>query len=62
MHSIQTKAKHGEHISLDTEGKRFAVIVDEAHSSQTGETAGELRQVLNKAGLKPRLLLIFRFG
>lgn len=52
MHSIQTKAKHGEHISLDTEGKRFAVIVDEAHSSQTGETAGELRQVLNKSGIE----------
>ena len=52
MHSIQTKAKHGEHISLDTEGKRFAVIVDEAHSSQTGETASELRQVLNKSGIE----------
>lgn len=27
-------------------GKRFAVIIDEAHSSQTGETAADLRQVL----------------
>ena len=52
MHSIQTRAKRGEHITLDTEGKRFAVIVDEAHSSQTGETASELRQVLNKSGIE----------
>ena len=29
-----------------TEGKRFAVIADEAHSSQTGEAAAKLRQVL----------------
>ena len=59
MHSIQTKAKHGEYISLDTEGKRFAVIVDEAHSSQTGETAGELRQVLNKSGIEAAIAAEF---
>lgn len=59
MHSIQTKAKHGEHILLDTEGKRFAVIVDEAHSSQTGETAGELRQVLNKSGIEAAIAAEF---
>ena len=59
MHSIQTKAKHGEHISLDTEGKCFAVIVDEAHSSQTGETAGELRQVLNKSGIEAAIAAEF---
>ena len=59
MHSIQTKAKHGEHISLDTEGKRFAVIVDEAHSSQTGETASELRQVLNKSGIEAAIAVEF---
>jgi type I restriction enzyme R subunit len=29
-----------------TEGKRFAVIADEAHSSQTGEAAANLRAVL----------------
>lgn len=59
MHSIQTKAKHGEHISLDTEGKRFAVIVDEAHSSQMGETASELRQVLNKSGIEAAIAAEF---
>lgn len=35
-----------------TQGKRFAVIADEAHSSQTGEAAGKLKQVLNADELK----------
>lgn len=30
----------------DTSGKRFAVIVDEAHSSQTGQSAMKLREAL----------------
>ena len=30
-----------------THGKRFAVIADEAHSSQTGDAAAKLKQVLN---------------
>ena len=30
-----------------TEGKRFAVIADEAHSSQSGEASAKLRQVLS---------------
>ncbi|MDQ5954590.1 MAG: type restriction enzyme subunit [Patescibacteria group bacterium] len=29
-----------------TEGKKFAVIIDEAHSSQSGESAADLRQAL----------------
>jgi type I restriction enzyme R subunit len=29
-----------------TEGKRFAVIADKAHSSQTNETAAKLKEVL----------------
>jgi type I restriction enzyme R subunit len=35
-----------------TQGKRFAVIADEAHSSQTGEAAGKLKQVLSADELK----------
>jgi type I restriction enzyme, R subunit len=35
-----------------TQGKRFAVIADEAHSSQTGESAAKLKQVLSAAELK----------
>jgi type I restriction enzyme R subunit len=32
---------------MATQGKRFAVIVDEAHSSQTGEAASKLKAVLS---------------
>src|SRR5690606_26792476 len=35
-----------------TQGKRFAVIADEAHSSQTGESAARLREVLSAAELR----------
>jgi type I restriction enzyme R subunit len=34
------------------QGKRFAVIADEAHSSQTGEAASKLRQVLSAEEMK----------
>jgi Type I site-specific restriction-modification system, R (restriction) subunit and related helicases len=39
-------------VTIDTAGKRFAVIVDEAHSSQSGETATALRGMLNKHGIE----------
>ncbi|WP_164735739.1 type I restriction endonuclease subunit R, partial [Xanthomonas euvesicatoria] len=42
----------GEDVKLDTAGKRFAVIVDEAHSSQSGETAMTLRGMLNRDGIE----------
>ncbi|HZZ94240.1 MAG TPA: DEAD/DEAH box helicase family protein [Usitatibacter sp.] len=35
-----------------TQGKRFAVIADEAHSSQTGEAATKLREVLSAEEIK----------
>ncbi len=35
-----------------TQGKRFAVIADEAHSSQTGETATKLKAVLSAEELQ----------
>lgn len=35
-----------------TQGKRFAVIADEAHSSQTGEAAAKLKQVLSAQELQ----------
>jgi len=49
--ALDTLDKKGEGIKIDTANKRFAVIVDEAHSSQSGETAMELRKVLNKDGI-----------
>ncbi len=35
-----------------TDGKRFAVIADEAHSSQAGEAASKLKEVLTQEELK----------
>ena len=39
-------------LQIATAGKRFAVIVDEAHSSQSGEGAMELKAVLNAEGIR----------
>lgn len=49
--ALETLEKKGEGVDIDTTNRRFAVIVDEAHSSQSGETAMELRKVLNKDGI-----------
>jgi type I restriction enzyme R subunit len=50
--ALSTLEKKGEGVKISTAGKRFAVIVDEAHSSQSGETATELRGMLNKEGIE----------
>jgi hypothetical protein len=50
--AIQTLAKKGKNLAIDTKDRRFAIIVDEAHSSQTGETATELRKILNQEGIE----------
>ncbi|WOI12647.1 type I restriction endonuclease subunit R [Thalassospira lucentensis] len=50
--ALDTMSQKGETIDIDTSNKRFAVIVDEAHSSQSGETAMELRKVLNRSGIE----------
>jgi len=50
--AIQTLEKKGETVNIATAGKRFAVIVDEAHSSQSGETAMELKSILNRDGIE----------
>ena len=50
--AIGTLGKKGETVKLDTTGKRFAVIVDEAHSSQSGDTATELKRILNSSGIE----------
>lgn len=44
--------RDGDGVTIDTDGKRFAVIVDEAHSSQSGETAMALRGMLNRDGIE----------
>lgn len=50
--ALSTLEKKGEGLKIDTTCKRFAVIVDEAHSSQSGETATELKGMLNKSGIE----------
>ena len=42
-------------LAAGTKGKRYAVIVDEAHSSQSGEAATELKRILNKEGIELNL-------
>ena len=49
--AIRTLETKGESVALRTAGKRFAVIVDEAHSSQSGETVAALKGILNKDGI-----------
>ncbi|HDV5696854.1 TPA: type I restriction endonuclease subunit R [Legionella pneumophila] len=49
--ALETLEKKGDGIKIDTANRRFAVIVDEAHSSQSGESAMELRKILNKEGI-----------
>lgn len=50
--ALSTLEKNGDGVAIDTAGKRFAVIVDEAHSSQSGDTASVLRGMLNKDGIE----------
>ena len=50
--TLSTLEKKGSGVKIDTAGKRFAVIVDEAHSSQSGETATALKGMLNKEGIE----------
>jgi type I restriction enzyme R subunit len=50
--ALSTLEKKGTGVKIDTAGKRFAVIVDEAHSSQSGETATALKGMLNKDGIE----------
>lgn len=59
MKSIQKQREDGSHLDLSTKDKRFAIIVDEAHSSQTGETASELRKVLNQDGIESAIAAEF---
>ena len=50
--ALSTLEKKGSGVKIDTAGKRFAVIVDEAHSSQSGETTTALKGMLNKEGIE----------
>ena len=49
--AIRTLGAKGEDVKIATRDRRFAVIVDEAHGSQSGETVAALKGVLNKDGI-----------
>ena len=49
--AIRTLEARGEIVALETRDRRFAVIVDEAHSSQSGETVAALKGILNRDGI-----------
>jgi type I restriction enzyme R subunit len=49
--AIRTLDAKGEGVAIDTRNRRFAVIVDEAHSSQSGDTVAALKGILNKDGI-----------
>jgi type I restriction enzyme, R subunit len=51
LEKINKDRENSLQLAIDTHGKRFAVIVDEAHSSQSGENVAELKHVLNKSGI-----------
>ena len=57
--ALSTLEKKGSGAKIDTAGKRFAVIVDEAHSSQSGETATALKGMLNKEGIEAAIATQF---
>ena len=59
MAALARKQESGVNVAISTEGKQFAVIVDEAHSSQSGEAAMELRKVLNKDGIEAAVMAEF---
>ena len=53
--ALSTLEERGSGVKIDTKGKCFAVIVDEAHSSQSGENATTLKGMLNKEGIEAAL-------
>ena len=59
MGALSRQQEKGLNVEISTQGKQFAVIVDEAHSSQSGETAMELRKVLNKDGIEAAVMAEF---
>lgn len=59
MSVLDKQQQKGVNIEIDTKDKRFAVVVDEAHSSQSGEMASELRKVLNRDGIESAIIQEF---
>lgn len=50
--ALEKFEKDGKALQIATKDKKFAVIVDEAHSSQSGEASIELKKILNSEGIE----------
>ncbi len=55
--ALSTLEKKGSSVKIETADKCFAVIVDEAHSSQSGETTTALKGMLNKQGIEAAIAM-----
>ncbi|WP_345539593.1 type I restriction endonuclease subunit R [Phytohabitans rumicis] len=51
LHTFPALVDYLRRNPTEIQGSRFAILVDEAHSSQTGEAAGKVREVLRDLGL-----------
>ena len=51
LHTFPALVDYLKHNPTEIRGSRFAIVVDEAHSSQAGEAATDVRRVLRDLGL-----------
>ncbi|MGV9763578.1 type I restriction endonuclease subunit R [Micromonospora tulbaghiae] len=53
LHTFPALKDYLQQNPTEIQGRRFAIVIDEAHSSQSGEAAGSVREVLRDLGLDP---------
>ncbi|WP_327029285.1 type I restriction endonuclease [Micromonospora sp. NBC_01740] len=51
LHTFPALVDYLKRNPTEIQGRRFAIVIDEAHSSQSGEAAGSVREVLRDLGL-----------
>ncbi|MEU7614769.1 DEAD/DEAH box helicase family protein [Micromonospora rifamycinica] len=53
LHTFPALRDYLKQNETEIQGRRFAIVIDEAHSSQSGDAAGSVREVLRDLGLDP---------
>ncbi|WP_329007364.1 DEAD/DEAH box helicase family protein [Micromonospora rifamycinica] len=53
LHTFPALRDYLKQNATEIQGRRFAIVIDEAHSSQSGDAAGSVREVLRDLGLDP---------
>ncbi|MEU1889235.1 DEAD/DEAH box helicase family protein [Micromonospora rifamycinica] len=53
LHTFPALRDYLKQNPTEIQGRRFAIVIDEAHSSQSGDAAGSVREVLRDLGLDP---------